>query len=255
MIVLLSPAKIQDFKPEPPLAKSTQPDFLAEAETLVSQVRRLSVSALAELLKINPSLARLNADRFSQWRRPFTEKNAKQTVLVFNGEVFHGLDVRTLAKEHLKYLQNHLRIFSGMYGILRPFDLIQTYRLDIGDTFLTENGENLYTFWKDQLTDTLNNELLKLKEPPVVLNLASGEYIKGIDRKKLNARVIDVDFLQMEPRGYKTIVIYTKKARGMMTRFVIENKIKNPEQLKGFDCEGYMYNPALSKKDKMVFTR
>jgi len=174
---------------------------------------------------------------------------------VFNGEVFHGLDVRTLAKEHLKYLQNHLRIFSGMYGILRPFDLIQTYRLDIGDTFLTENGENLYTFWKDQLTDTLNNELLKLKEPPVVLNLASGEYIKGIDRKKLNARVIDVDFLQMEPRGYKTIVIYTKKARGMMTRFVIENKIKNPEQLKGFDCEGYMYNPALSKKDKMVFTR
>ena len=255
MIVLLSPAKIQDFKPESPLAKSTQPDFLSEAETLVSQVRRLSVSALAELLKINPSLARLNADRFSQWRRPFTEKNAKQTVLVFNGEVFHGLDVRTLAKEHLKYLQNHLRIFSGMYGILRPFDLIQTYRLDIGDTFLTENGENLYTFWKDQLTDTLNNELLKLKEPPVVLNLASGEYIKGIDRKKLNARVIDVDFLQMEPRGYKTIVIYTKKARGMMTRFVIENKIKNPEQLKGFDCEGYMYNPALSKKDKMVFTR
>jgi uncharacterized protein len=255
MIVLLSPAKIQDFKPEPPLAKSTQPDFLAEAETLVSQVRRLSVSALAELLNINPSLARLNADRFGQWRRPFTEKNAKQAVMVFNGEVFHGLDVRTLSIEHHKYLQNHLRIFSGMYGILRPFDLIQPYRLDIGDTFLTEDGENLYTFWKEKLTDTLNQELLKLKEPPVVLNLASGEYIKGIDRKKLNARVIDVDFLQMEPRGYKTIVIYTKKARGMMTRFVIENKIKNPDQLKGFDSEGYMYNPTLSKKDKMVFTR
>ena len=255
MIILLSPAKIQDFKPEAPLALSTQPLFLAEAEVLVSQIRRLSVSALAQLLKINPSLARLNADRFSQWRPPFTDKNAKQTILVFNGEVFHGLDVRTLATEHLSYLQNHLRIFSGLYGILSPFDLIQPYRLDIGDSFLTDNGENLYTFWRKKLTDTLNQELLKAKEPPVVLNLASGEYIKGIDRKKLNARVIDVDFLQMEPRGFKTIVIYTKKARGMMTRFVIENKIKDPEHLKGFDCEGYLYHPALSNQNKLVFTR
>jgi len=255
MIVLLSPAKIQDFKPETPIFKSTQPDFLAEAETLVSQIRRLSVSALADLLKINPSLARLNADRFGQWRRPFTEKNAKQTVMVFNGEVFHGLSVRSMATEHLKYLQNHLRVFSGMYGILRPFDLIQPYRLDIGDTFMTEDGETLYTFWREKLTETLNQELAKLKEPPIVLNLASGEYIKGLDRKKLNARVIDVDFLQVEPRGYKTIVIYTKKARGMMTRFVIENKIKDPEHLKGFDCEGYLYNAELSKENKMVFTR
>jgi uncharacterized protein len=255
MIVLLSPAKIQDFRPEPPLFKSTQPDFLAEAESLVSQVRRLSVSALADLLKINPSLARLNADRFGQWHRPFTEKNAKQTVMVFNGEVFHGLDVRSMESQHHKYLQNHLRVFSGMYGILRPFDLIQPYRLDIGDTFLTEEGENLYAFWREKLTDTLNQTLLKLKEPPIVLNLASGEYIKGIDRKKLNARVIDVDFLQVEPRGYKTIVIYTKKARGMMTRFVVENRIKDPEHLKGFDCEGYVFNAELSNEHKMVFTR
>jgi len=255
MIVLLSPAKIQDFKSEPSLSKSTQPDFLAEAETLVSQVRRLSVSALANLLKINPGLARLNADRFGQWHRPFTDKNAKQTVLVFNGEVFHGLEVRTLAKEHHNYLQNHLRIFSGMYGILRPFDLIQPYRLDIGDSFLTEEGENLYKFWKVKLTETLNQKLAKLKEPPVVLNLASGEYIKGIDRKRLKAKIIDVDFLQMEPNGYKTIVIYTKKARGMMTRFVMEHQIQDPEYLKGFDCEGYMYNPGLSKENKMVFTR
>ena len=255
MIVLLSPAKIQDFKPEPPLAKSTQPQFLNEAETLVSQVRRLSVSALAELLKINPSLARLNADRFGQWHRPFTEKNAKQTVLVFNGEVFHGLDVRTLGQEHLDYLQSHLRIFSGMYGLLKPFDLIQPYRLDIGDTYLTDEGQNLYQFWKEKWTETLQKELNKQKKGKVVLNLASGEYIKGIDRKKLNARVIDVDFLQMEPNGHKTIVVYTKKARGMMTRYVMENRIEDPDHLKGFDCEGYLYDPALSKKDKMVFTR
>lgn len=255
MIVLLSPAKIQDFKPEAPLAKSTQPQFLDEAENLVSQVRRLSVSALSELLKVNPNLARLNADRFGQWHRPFTDKNAKQTVLVFNGEVFHGLDVRTLGKEHLDYLQSHLRIFSGMYGILKPFDLIQPYRLDIGDTFLTEEGQTLYTFWKKKWTETLQKELDKQKGEKVVLNLASGEYIKGIDRKKLKARVIDVDFLQMEPRGYKTIVVYTKKARGMLTRFVIEHRIEDPEYLKGFDSEGYMYNPELSKENKMVFTR
>jgi len=255
MIILLSPAKIQDLKPEPSLSKSTQPDFLAEAETLVSQIRRLSISALASLLKINPTLARLNADRYGQWHRPFSDKNAKQTVLVFNGEVFHGLDVRTLSKEHLKYMQSHLRIFSGMYGILRPFDLIQPYRLDIGDTFLTEDGENLYSFWKEKLTDTLQQELNKQKEPHVVLNLASSEYIKSIDRKRLNARIIDVDFLQMGPKGYKTIVIYTKKARGMMTRFAIENKIKDPEHLKGFDSEGYSYNPNLSNENKMVFTR
>lgn len=255
MIVLLSPAKIQDFKPEAPLAKSTQPQFLDEAETLVNQVRRLSVSALAELLNINPNLARLNADRFGQWHRPFSDKNAKQTVLVFNGEVFHGLNVRTLGKEHLDYLQSHLRIFSGMYGMLRPFDLIQPYRLDIGDTFLTEEGQNLYAFWKEKWTETLQKELDKQKGAKVVLNLASSEYIKGIDRKKLKARVIDVDFLQMEPRGYKTIVVYTKKARGLMTRFVIENQIEDPEHLKGFDSEGYLYNPELSSENKLVFTR
>lgn len=255
MIILLSPAKIQDFKSEPAFGKTTQPDFLDDAETLVNQVRRLSVSALADLLKINPSLARLNADRFGQWRRPFSAKNAKQTVLVFNGEVFHGLNVRTLAKEHQKYLQDHLRIFSGLYGILRPFDLIQPYRLDIGDSFKTEEGEPLYDYWRKKLTDTLNQELAKLKGAPVVLNLASGEYIKGIDRKKLNARVIDVDFLQMEPKGYKNIVIYTKKARGMMTRFVIENRIQNPEYLKGFDSEGYLYHADLSKENKLVFIR
>lgn len=255
MIVLLSPAKIQDFKPEAPLAKSTQPQFLNEAEILVNQVRRLSVSALADLLQVNPSLARLNADRFGQWHRPFSDKNAKQTVLVFNGEVFHGLDVRTLDPAHLGYLQDHLRIFSGMYGLLKPFDLIQPYRLDIGDSFLTEEGQNLYAFWKEKWTSSLQATLDKQKGSKVVLNLASGEYIKGIDRKKLKARVIDVDFLQMEPNGYKTIVVYTKKARGMMTRFVIENKIEDPEYLKGFDCEGYLYNPELSKKDKLVFTR
>jgi len=255
MIILLSPAKIQDFKKESSLGKSTQPDFLNEAESLVSQVRRLSVSALADLLQINPSLARLNADRFGQWHRPFTTKNAKQTVLVFNGEVFHGLDVRTLAKEHFNYLQGHLRIYSGLYGSLRPFDLIQAYRLDFGDTFLTENGENLYAFWRDKLTEALNQDLAKLKGQPIVLNLASNEYIKGIDRKRLNASIIDVEFLQMEPKGYKNIVIYTKKARGMMARFVIEHKIKKPEHLKGFDREGYLFNPGLSNENKLVFTR
>jgi cytoplasmic iron level regulating protein YaaA (DUF328/UPF0246 family) len=255
MIVLLSPAKIQDFKPEPPLAKSSQPLFLDEAESLVHQLRRLSVSALAELLRINPNLASLNAERLAQWHRPFKDKNAKQAVLVFNGEVFHGLDVRTLDSAHRPYLQEHLRIFSGLYGMLKPFDLIQPYRLDIGDAFRTEDEQNLYDFWREKWTTTLQQQLDKQKGPNVVLNLASAEYIKGLDRKKLQTRFIDVEFLQMDPQGYKNIVMYTKKARGLMARFVIEHRIEKPEYLKAFDSEGYLFHPELSGKDKLVFTR
>lgn len=254
MIVLLSPAKIQDFKPEAPLHTPSNPAFIAEAEELVSQVRRLSISALAELLKVNPSLARLNAERFAQWHLPFTTDNAKAAVQVYNGEVFHGLDIRTMQAVDRAYLNDHLRLFSGLYGLLKPFDLIQPYRLDIGDRFTTESGQNMYAYWREKLTASLN-KTLKEQGSQHVLNLASGEYIKGIDRKKIKGKIIDVDFLQMEPNGYKTIVIYTKKARGMMTRFVVENRIEDPEHLKGFDAEGYWYNQDLSKPGKMVFTR
>jgi uncharacterized protein len=255
MIILLSPAKIQQFKPESPLCSFTQPKYLNEAEELVQQIRCLSVSSLANLLNINPSMALQNAERFSRWQLPFSDKNAKPAVQVFNGEVFHGLDVRNLHSSHYEYLQNHLRIFSGLYGLLRPFDLIQPYRLDFGDPFRTQNNQNLYAYWTEKLTQNLNEMLVETNEPSIVLNLASGEYIKGINQKKLSARVISVDFLQNEPSGSKTIVIYTKKARGMMTRFVVENRIEDPENLKGFDSEGYLFDPDMSKENRFVFTR
>jgi uncharacterized protein len=255
MIVLLSPAKIQDFRRESFLRETTQPAFQEQAEALVSQVRSMSLSNLADLLHIHAELARLNADRFGAWHLPFTEDNAKPAVMVFNGEVFHGLDVRTMLPEQLDFLQDHLRIFSGLYGLLKPFDLIQPYRLDVGDTFRTERGETLYEYWSDNITTNLNVALDATEGPRVVLNLASGEYIKCLNRKKLNAKIIDVDFLQLQPQGYKTIVIYTKKARGMMTRFVMEHEIEDPEYIEGFDTEGYIYHPGLSKKQKLVFTR
>jgi cytoplasmic iron level regulating protein YaaA (DUF328/UPF0246 family) len=255
MLIILSPAKIQNFKSEKVISDYTMPDFLDEAEDLVNQVRQLSVSALAELLGINTNLAMTNAERFATWHRPFTPDNAKQAVLVFNGEVFHGLDVRSLQKDQLAYLQDHLRLFSGLYGILRPFDLIQPYRLDVSDKLSNDSGEDLYGYWRQKVTSKINEAIANTGKPEVLLNLTSGEYIKCLDRKAINARIIDVDFHEETPGGYKTIVVYTKKARGMLTRFVIENGIDDPEYLKAFDYEGYYFNRNLSKKNRFVFTR
>ena len=255
MIILLSPAKIQNFKPEVSLMVGSQPHFLQEASELVAQIRQLSISKLGEILKINADLAKQNAERYAHWQTPFTPQNAKPTVQVFNGEVFHGLDVRSLQKPALEFMQQHLRIFSGLYGLLNPFDLIQAYRLDFGDSFRTTEGKTLYHFWSEKVTAHLNESLNSTKGPKIVLNLASGEYMKGIQKNKLDASIIDVDFLQMQPHGTKNIVIYTKKARGMLARFVLEHQISDPEELKGFDAEGYHWNHALSTKNKLVFTR
>ena len=255
MITLLSPAKIQDFKLESTPVEATQPHFLDEAEKLVTEIRRMSMGNLGEMLNINPELTRLNAERYGAWSLPFTEENAKPAVLVFNGEVYHGLDVRTLNSQAQQYLQKHLRLFSGLYGLLRPFDLIQPYRLDFGDSFKTKKGESMYAFWSNKVTDELNKALKEASESKVVVNLASGEYMKSIRNKKLQAQITDVEFLQTQHQGYKNIVVYTKKARGMMARFIMEHEIEDPDHLKAFDDEGYMWNQHLSKKDKLVFTR
>lgn len=255
MIVLLSPAKIQNFKTEPVLFPVSQPTFLHEAAQLVEIIREMSMEKLGHLLKVNFELVQLNAERFSKWQLPFTTENAKPAVQVFNGEVFHGLDVRSLDQPGLHFLNRHLRIFSGLYGLLKPFDLIQPYRIDFGDDFRLPNGQNLYAFWSDKITDELNRALDELDEPRIILNLASNEYIKGINRKKINATILNVDFLQIQPVGYKTIVVYTKKARGMMTRFVTENRLTDDDYLKAFDLEKYMWNQHLSTNKKLVFVR
>jgi len=255
MLLLLSPAKIQNFTPQNYVKDYTLPEFLEEAEMLVHKIKQLSRTELAELLDINSNLAKLNADRHFNWQVPFTTSNAKQTVFVFNGEVFHGLDAKSLSPEDIDYLQSHLRILSGLYGSLRPLDLIQPYRLDVSTNLKTDKGNNLYAFWKNRITQTLNESLVASGGPQVLLNLASGEYIKSINRSKLKAEIIDFDFLENKNDTYRPIVVYIKKARGMMVRYVIQNRIENVEDLKGFNEDGYWYNSRLSTEKKLVFTR
>jgi len=255
MLIILSPAKIQNFTPQKPVGNFTQPVFTNEAESLVHQIRKISVISLAKLLEINLDLAHLNAGRFSTWHMPFSPENAKEAVFVFNGEVFHGLDTMSLKSEDYDYLQTHLRIFSGLYGLLKPFDLIQPYRLDLTTKLKTDKGNDLYAFWGDKITLKINEALTTSGKPEVLLNLSSGEYFKCINRKLLQARVIDIDFLELKNGLYKPIVVYIKKARGMMTRYVIENKMEDPEKLKGFNAEGYWFHPNLSSENKFVFIR
>jgi cytoplasmic iron level regulating protein YaaA (DUF328/UPF0246 family) len=255
MILLLSPAKIQNFAPQQYVKDYTLPEFLDSAEILVNKIKKLSRTELAEILDINSNLAQLNADRHFNWQVPFTTKNAKQTVFVFNGEVFRGLDAASFTPNDFAYLQSHLRILSGLYGVLRPLDLIQPYRLDVSTKLDTGTGKNLYAFWGSLITGALNEAIKDSGGPQVLLNLASGEYIKTINRRKLKAEVIDFDFLENKNGAYKPIVVYIKKARGMMVRYVIQNRIENVDDLKGFNEDGYWFNSGLSTEKKLVFTR
>jgi len=255
MILLLSPAKIQNFESQEVVTEFTQPQFMDDAEILINKIRKLSLAESAKLLDVNSNLAQLNVDRHFNWQRPFTTRNAKQAVFVFNGEVFHGLDAKTLSPDSLAYLQSHLRILSGLYGVLRPFDLIQPYRLDVSTRLKTDEGNNLYAYWGNKITEALNETLKSSRGQKVVLNLASGEYMKSINLKLLQAKVIDFNFLQYKNDEYKPIVMYIKKARGMMVRYVIENRIENIDDLKGFNAEGYWFSPQLSTENKLIFTR
>jgi cytoplasmic iron level regulating protein YaaA (DUF328/UPF0246 family) len=255
MILLLSPAKIQNFAPQQYVNDHTLPEFLDSAEILVNKIKKLSRAELAEILDINSNLAQLNADRHFNWQVPFTTKNAKQTVFVFNGEVFRGLDAASFTPDDFTYLQSHLRILSGLYGVLRPLDLIQPYRLDVSTKLDTGAGKSMYSFWGSLITGALNQAIKESKGPQVLLNLASGEYFKTINRKKLQAEVIDFDFLENKNGAYKPIVVYIKKARGMMVRYVIQNRIENVDDLKGFNEDGYWFNSGLSTEKKLVFTR
>ena len=255
MIAILSPAKILNFAPQNFLTENTQPEFLKDAEILMNEIRQLSAFDISKLLSINSNLAHLNADRYFNWHLPFTTENAKQAVLVYNGEVFHGLDAKSFSAEDFIYLQSHLRILSGLYGVLRPLDLIQPYRLEISTKLDTEKGKDVYAFWGEKLTTSLNKALITSGKPKVVLNLSSGEYFKSINRNLLNARVIDFEFLESKNDRYKAIVVYIKKARGMMVRYVIENRIENVEDLKGFSADGYWFSERLSTENKFVFTR
>ena len=257
MLILISPAKIQNTKPQHQEQEYTLPVFLKESQQLVKQIQTYSISDLAELLKVNMKIAEQNADRFFNWNLPFTPDNAKQALWTYNGEVYHGLDVHSLSADNIIYAKKHLRILSGLYGVLSPLDLIQPYRLDVSDKLENDFGHDLYAFWKEKITNEVNKALLESGEPKVIINLMSGEYKNALDIKKINGKILDFDFLQYQPdtEKYKPIVVYIKKARGMMTRFIIQNKITDIDDLRGFSADGYWIDEQLSTKNKLVFTR
>ena len=254
MIILLSPAKIQNFKPQQVTDKYSMPQFMKEAKQLVNLMRQLEPTELSKLLDINHKLTELNYDRYFNWHVPFTPLNSKQAALVFDGEVFRGLQATDFTADDFEFAQQHLIILSGLYGALRPLDLIQGYRLEVSSALKNENGRDLYAFWQPRITKFVLNAL-KNTQPKVIINLASSEYFKALDLKNKKVNVIDVEFLEYKNDTLKPIVIYTKKARGLMARYLIKNKIENIEDIKGFSDGGYWFNPHLSSESKLVFVR
>ncbi len=254
MLLVVSPAKKLDY--ESPLAtqKFSQPNLLEHSKLLIADCVKLSPNDIASLMKLSDKLAGLNAARFGQWSVPFTPENARQAILSFNGDVYTGLDASTFSDEDFDFAQQHLRILSGLYGLLKPLDLMQAYRLEMGCKLANVRGDNLYQFWGEIITDELNKKLTELGDD-VVINLASTEYFKSVKKKSLSATVITPAFKDWKNGQYKMISFFAKKARGLMARYIIQNKLTSVEKLKGFDLGGYQYNEDLSKGNDWVFTR
>lgn len=254
MLALISPAKKLDFETEPTLQTHTQPDFLPQSKKLVSAARKLSRQDLRNLMGISEALADQNFQRFKDFKPPFDLTNAKQAAMVFNGDTYVGLRTRELSKSDLEYAQNHLRILSGLYGVLRPLDLIQPYRLEMGLKFANPGGETLYQFWDSALTEAVNKAVKGHKDPTVV-NLASNEYFKAIDPKGLNAPVITPVFKEVNQGQARVLGMFAKQARGMMARYMIVNRIETADGLKKFTDGGYRFQPEQSDDKTWVFSR
>lgn len=254
MFFVLSPAKNLNEKAPAPVKEFTQPDLLAEAEILMRQLRELAPQQIAELMHVSDKIALLNAERNVEWHTPFTPDNAKQAVFMFNGDVYEGIAADILKPEQIQYLQQHVRLLSGLYGILRPLDLMQPYRLEMGTAFANTRGKNLYEFWGDIITDLLNDTLAQAGSD-ILINLASQEYFKSVNTKKLKARLITPVFKDEKNGKYKIISFYAKRARGLMVRYAAEHNITDPEMLKNFDYEGYSFNAAASNESEWVFMR
>lgn len=254
MLIVLSPAKTLDYETPVDVAKATQPDFIPRSAELVSVLREMPPAAIASLMKISDPLAQLNAARFASWSETFNRNNARQALLAFNGDVYDGLDARSLNRQQLDWAQRHLRILSGLYGLLRPLDLMQPYRLEMGTRLPNPHGRDLYAFWGDEITQALNRALATAKAPALV-NLASEEYFKSVRPALLDVPVITPLFEDWKGGRYKIISLFAKRARGMMARYAIEHAITDPEQLKRFDADGYAFDVAASGPLKWVFRR
>ncbi len=254
MISIVSPAKSLDFDVLQTEIGFSQCAFLNDSQVLVNQLSALNANEVSELMNVSVNLAELNSRRFKEWNLPFNTHNSKQAAFAFKGDVYKGLKIESFSNEDLNYAQNHFRILSGLYGILKPLDLIQPYRLEMGTSLENSNGKNLYEFWGSKLTNRLNNDI-KDSDSTYLLNLASNEYFKAVKPKDVKAKIITPVFKDWKNGEYKMISFFAKKARGLMASYQLKNKIKNPNDLKGFNEEGYVFNEDMSKNNNYVFTR
>lgn len=259
MLILISPAKTLDFETPPTIDSCTQPEFLSDTKVLVKQLSQLSPKEISSLMKISDKLGELNASRYQAWQPSFDSTNAKQALLAFQGDVYQGLNVDSFNQEDFDFAQEHLRILSGLYGVLKPLDLIQPYRLEMGTKLahskLTDlSSNNLYDFWHDKLTKAINQQLEKL-DNKTIINLASNEYFKAVKPKLIQGNIITPIFKDWKNGQYKIISFYAKKARGMMAAYIIKNQLRNHEDIKDFAEVGYSYNGELSGEYNLVFTR
>jgi cytoplasmic iron level regulating protein YaaA (DUF328/UPF0246 family) len=257
MIAILSPAKSLDFESKPPYARRSDLIFAKEADYLANKLKKFSVKKLRSMMNISEDLAQLNVERYAKWSLPFTEENSKQAVYAFDGDVYHGLQAQTISEADMDFAQDHLRILSGLYGLLRPLDAIQPYRLEMGTSWsITPKKNSLYKYWKQAISKQLQEDIEKT-DSKFILNLASIEYGKAADFKALNIPVIAPEFKEERGDKFQMISFFAKKARGLMAKYAVENRIQEPEELKGFDSEGYHLNESLSDlaQNKWVFTR
>ena len=254
MLIVISPAKTLDFETPTSTKPHTLPGFLDNSAKLIDQLRQLEPDKIGKLMSISPKLATLNSNRYHQWSLPFNLNNAKQSILAFKGDVYTGLDATSFNADELAFAQERLRILSGLYGILRPLDLIQPYRLEMGTQLNNPRGKDLYAFWGDIITDAVNQDIKK-QRTSTLINLASNEYFKSIRPEKLNANVITPVFKDRKNDVYKIISFFAKKARGQMSRYIVQHKLTNPEDIKHFDVAGYSFNANASTKDRWIFTR
>ena len=254
MLMMISPAKKLEMEAPAAVAEFGQPALIDRAAELVDMLRTRAPEELAALMKISPALAELNARRFAAWQTPFSLNNAKQALFAFRGDVYASLDADTLAPDSIDYAQRHLRILSGLYGLLRPLDLMQAYRLEMGTRLAGGHGRDLYAYWGDTISRALDAEMAGHKEQTLV-NLASGEYAKAVDPRRVRGRWVNIHFKEKKDGGLRVIGIHAKRARGLMCRYAMDHKVEDPMDLQGFDSAGYQYRAELSTPSDWVFAR
>ena len=253
MLLLISPAKTLDFEPTA-LKQKTKSRFLKESQVLIDVLKKKSPDDIKKLMKVSDKIATLNVDRYQSFKTPFNLKNAKQAMYAFRGDVYTGLDADSFNEKEIAFAQDHLRILSGLYGLLRPLDLMQPYRLEMGTKLSNDHGKNLYEFWDDKITKIINKDL-KATGSKAIINLASMEYFKSVQSKELKGDLYNIAFKEEKNGQFKIVAFFAKKARGMMCHYIIKNKITNPKHLVGFDYDNYVFNDDLSSEREFVFTR